>query len=383
MIAALDKKPVVMGHSTGGLLTFMIAGRGIAAASVPIDPGPFRGVLPLPPAALKSAAPVLTKPWTRGRAVTLTQEQFDYGWGNNLSKEESKQLYEQYHVAAPAVALMQMANANLNPLTEAKADSKNPERGPMLVISGEKDHAVPPAIAHAAYKRQARNPGSDRVRVDPKPGDSLTIDTGWLEVARPRWTSSRRTGCREARQLRAKQVVACRVRRPARHRPRRAGRCPPSGAAAARGQWCSAAETPRMRRASSMAPPGRGLRQQQDELVAPPAEAEVGLRDLRGDDPGDRLQYLVALVAALVLVDRLEVVHVHHQQAQGGAAAAGPRDLAAAASSKGESAAEPCELGSRAVRPIVHLGRIGGPGETSIPVNDERRPGLDARFSPC
>ena len=183
VIAALDKKPVVMGHSTGGLLTYMIAGRGIAAASVPIDPGPFRGVLPLPFSALKSAWPVLGNPFNRGKAITLTQEQFNYGWANALDENEAKRLYDTYHVAAPGVALMQMANANLNPFTEAKADSKNPDRGPMLVISGEKDHTVPPAIANAAYKRQKRNPNVTEIAKIPNRGHALTIDSGWQEVA--------------------------------------------------------------------------------------------------------------------------------------------------------------------------------------------------------
>jgi pimeloyl-ACP methyl ester carboxylesterase len=183
VIAALDKKPVVMGHSTGGLLTFMIAGRGIAAASVPIDPGPFRGVLPLPFSALKSAWPVLGNPFNRGKAITLTQEQFNYGWANALDEDEAERLYDTYHVAAPGVALMQMANANLNPFTEAKADSKNPDRGPMLVISGEKDHTVPPAIANAAYKRQKRNPNVTEIAKIPNRGHALTIDSGWQEVA--------------------------------------------------------------------------------------------------------------------------------------------------------------------------------------------------------
>jgi pimeloyl-ACP methyl ester carboxylesterase len=183
VIAQLDQKPVVMGHSTGGLLTQMIAGRGIAAASVAIDPGPFRGVLPLPVSALKSAAPVLSNPLNKGRAVTLTLDQFKYGWANALSDEEAKQLYETYHVAAPGVALMQMANANLNPFTEAKTDTKNPDRGPMLIIDGEKDHTVPWAIANASFKRQQRNEGVTEIAKIPNRGHSLTIDSGWREVA--------------------------------------------------------------------------------------------------------------------------------------------------------------------------------------------------------
>ena len=183
VIGHLQKKPAVLGHSTGGLLAYIIAGRGLSAATVPIDPGPFRGVLPLPLSALKSAAPVLAKPWTRGRAVTLTQEQFNYGWANALSEDEAKRLYDEYHVAAPGVALMQMANANLNPFTDAKADSRSPHRGPMLIISGEKDHTVPRAIAHAAYKRQKRNEAVTEFVEIPNRGHSLTIDSGWREVA--------------------------------------------------------------------------------------------------------------------------------------------------------------------------------------------------------
>jgi pimeloyl-ACP methyl ester carboxylesterase len=183
VIAMLDHKPVVMGHSTGGLLAQMIAGQGLAAACVAIDPGPFRGVLPLPLSALRSAAPVLANPLNKGRAVTLTLDQFKYGWANALSDEEAKQLYDSYHVAAPGVALMQMANANLNPFTEAKADSKNPDRGPMLIIDGEKDHTVPWAIANASYKKQARNQSTTEIAKIPDRGHSLTIDSGWREVA--------------------------------------------------------------------------------------------------------------------------------------------------------------------------------------------------------
>jgi pimeloyl-ACP methyl ester carboxylesterase len=183
VISRLDRKPAVLGHSTGGLLTHMIAGRGLAAASVPIDPGPFRGVLPLPLSALRSAMPVLGNPANRGRAITLTLDQFKYGWANALSDEEARQLYETYHVAAPGLALFQMATANLNPATEAKADTKNPERGPMLIVSGEKDHTVPWAIANAAFKKQRRNQAVTEIKEMPNRGHSLTIDSGWREVA--------------------------------------------------------------------------------------------------------------------------------------------------------------------------------------------------------
>ena len=184
VIRALEKKPVLIGHSTGGLLVEILAGRGLSAATVAIDPGPFRGVLPLPISTLKVSAPILLNPLTRGRAITLTFDQFRYGWTNAIeSDDEARRLYDEFHVAAPAIALWQMATANLNPRTEARVDTENPDRGPLLIIDGEKDHTVPLAIAKAAYKRQRRNPGVTEMTTIPNRGHSLTIDDGWGEVA--------------------------------------------------------------------------------------------------------------------------------------------------------------------------------------------------------
>jgi pimeloyl-ACP methyl ester carboxylesterase len=183
IIGALAKKPVLIGHSTGGLLAQMLAGRGLSAATVAIDPGVFRGVLPLPASVLKGVGPFLVDPRTRGRAITLTFDQFKYGWANALDEKEAKELYDTYHVAGSGISLAQMGNANLNPRTEAKVDTTNPDRGPLLIIDGEKDHTVPWAIANAAYKRQRRNPAVTEIVKMPNRGHSLTIDHGWREVA--------------------------------------------------------------------------------------------------------------------------------------------------------------------------------------------------------
>jgi pimeloyl-ACP methyl ester carboxylesterase len=183
VIGRLTKKPAVIGHSFGGLLAQIVAGRGLSAATVAIDPAPFRGVLPLPISALKSASPVLSNPANRNRAVPLTYEQFRFGFANAVGEAEAKQLYDAFAVPAPGAPLFQAATANLNPWTEAKVNSKNPDRGPLLIISGEKDHTVPPAIANAAYKKQKRNEGVTEIAEIPGRGHALTIDSGWREVA--------------------------------------------------------------------------------------------------------------------------------------------------------------------------------------------------------
>ncbi|MDX6553190.1 MAG: hypothetical protein QOH74_1678 [Gaiellales bacterium] len=183
VIGELSSKPIVIGHSFGGLLAQIAAGRGLSAATVAIDPAPFRGVLPLPVSALRAARPVLGNPANRNRAVPLTYEQFRYAFANAVSEDEAKELYEEFAVPASGAPLFQAAAANLNPWTEAKVDTKNPERGPLLVISGEKDHTVPWAIANASYKKQQRNEGVTEIEEIPNRGHSLTIDKGWREVA--------------------------------------------------------------------------------------------------------------------------------------------------------------------------------------------------------
>lgn len=183
VIRGLDRKPVVIGHSFGGLLAQIIAGRGLAIACVAIDPAPSRGVLPLPFTALKASFPVLGNPANYGKAVTLTFDQFRYGFANAVSEEEAHHLYETYHVPAPGRPLFQAATANLDFTTEAKADKRNPDRGPMLVISGGNDNIVPWKLANAAYKKQRKNAAPTEIEEIPGVGHSLVIDSKWETVA--------------------------------------------------------------------------------------------------------------------------------------------------------------------------------------------------------
>jgi non-heme chloroperoxidase len=183
VIGRLERKPAVVGHSFGGLLAQILAGRGLAAATVAISPAPFRGVLPLPLSALRSSSPVLANPANRNRAVPLTYDQFRYAFANAVSEDEAKALYESYAVPAPGAPLFQAATANLNPRTEAKVDTEGADRGPLLILSGEKDHTVPWAIAHASYKKQQRNTAVTEILEVPGRGHALTIDSGWREVA--------------------------------------------------------------------------------------------------------------------------------------------------------------------------------------------------------
>jgi len=151
VIGKLTEKPAIIGHSFGGLLTQILAGRGAGVASVAIDPAPFRGVLPLPISALKSASPVLRNPANHGRAVPLTYDQFRFAFANAVSEAEAHELYNTFSVPTSGAPLFQAATANLNPWTEAKVNSKNPDRGPLLIMDGEKDNTVPWAIANASY----------------------------------------------------------------------------------------------------------------------------------------------------------------------------------------------------------------------------------------
>ena len=183
IVGSLARKPAIIGHSFGGLLAQILAGRSLAAVSVAIDPAPFRGVLPLPMSALRSASAALGNPANRQRAVPLTYDQFRYAFANAVSEDDAKRLYETFAVPAPGLPVFQAAAANFNPWTEAKVDTDNPDRGPLLLISGEKDHTVPWAVTNAAYKRQQRNKNVTEIVQIPGRGHSLTIDDGWRDVA--------------------------------------------------------------------------------------------------------------------------------------------------------------------------------------------------------
>ncbi|MFI5893547.1 alpha/beta hydrolase [Actinoplanes sp. NPDC051513] len=183
IIGKLDKQPAVIGHSFGGLLAQIIAGRGLSNATVGIDSAPFQGVLPLPVSTLRSASPVLKNPANYHKAIPLTYEQFRYAFANAVSEEEAHLLYEEFAVPAPGAPLFQGAVANFNPWSQVKVDHENAYRGPMLIISGARDHTVPPAIVEANYKIQQKNSGVTEFASIPDRGHSLTIDSGWLEVA--------------------------------------------------------------------------------------------------------------------------------------------------------------------------------------------------------
>lgn len=179
--SSLQRTPIVVGHSFGGLMAQIVAGRGLTAGAVAIDPAPFRGVLPLPLSTLKASFPVLGNPLNRSKAVMLTADQFRYGFANAVSAEESQQLWETYCVPAPGRPLFQAALANINPRTECKVDTKRADRGPLLIISGEQDHIVPWKVANAAKKRYKVVPAE--ITEIPGRGHSLCIDSGWREVA--------------------------------------------------------------------------------------------------------------------------------------------------------------------------------------------------------
>ncbi len=182
-IRQLKRKPVVIGHSFGGLIAQQLADEGLSAVTVAIDPAGFRGVLPLPLSELKVGAPVLSNPANYHRAVSLTYEQFRYAFANMVEEDEAHELYEKFAVPGSGTPLFQAAAANLNPWTEDQVNTKDPERGPLLLIAGEKDHTAPLAVVTASYKRQKDNPGVTEFREFPNRGHSLTIDHGWRDVA--------------------------------------------------------------------------------------------------------------------------------------------------------------------------------------------------------
>lgn len=183
VIEKLTLKPILVGHSFGGLLVQKLAGAGLSICTIAIDPAPMKGVLQLPGSVLKANLPILLKPSNRDNAVTLTQEKFRYLFGNAISAAESNSLHSEYAVPTPGKPLFEAAFANFNPKAGTKVNFNNPLRGPLLIISGELDNAVPRALTTAAFKLQGRNENKTEFIEITGRGHSLVIDSGWHEVA--------------------------------------------------------------------------------------------------------------------------------------------------------------------------------------------------------
>jgi pimeloyl-ACP methyl ester carboxylesterase len=182
-IGKLEAKPIVVGHSFGGLITQRLLAEGHASAAVAIDPAPMKGILYLPPSSLKVASIALRKPANRHGAVALTREQFRYGFGNELPEQESDQLFERWAIPSPGKPLFEGALANFTPHSPATVATHNSERGPLLVTLGGKDHTVAPAISRQTFKRYRKSSAVTDLEEFPDRGHSLTIDHGWREVA--------------------------------------------------------------------------------------------------------------------------------------------------------------------------------------------------------
>jgi pimeloyl-ACP methyl ester carboxylesterase len=184
VIATLGAPPIVIGHSFGGLIAEKLIGKGIGRAAIAIDPAQIKGVLPLPLAQLRSALPALATPLNLTRAVSLTRAEFRYGFGNALSEEESDALYDRWSIPSPARPLFQAAVANFVLHAEAEVDTANATRGPLLLISGTADHTVPDVTTRAAYRQYRGSHALTELRQFQGRGHSLTVDSGWKEVAR-------------------------------------------------------------------------------------------------------------------------------------------------------------------------------------------------------
>jgi non-heme chloroperoxidase len=183
MLTRLERKPAIVGHSFGGLISQKLAGMGLAAVTVPIDPAPGRGVLPLPLSALRASFPVLRNPANRHKAVMLTYRQFRFAFVNAVPEDEARRLYDEFPVPGAGMPLFQAATANFNPDSETSVERAHPDRGPVKFLSGEKDNTVPWALTNAAYQKQRANQAVTEIEELPGRGHSLVIDSGWEEVA--------------------------------------------------------------------------------------------------------------------------------------------------------------------------------------------------------
>lgn len=183
IIDSLPSAPILIGHSFGGMIAQKLLGQDRALAAVAIDAAQIKGVLPVPLSALRATLPVFKNPANKHRAVSLTAEQFRFAFANAVSEEESNQLFERWTIPAPGRPLFEAAAANFNPHSPAKVDTDNANRGPLLLIASGKDHTVPESVTRSTLKQYRHSAAVTDIKTFADRGHSLTIDSGWQEIA--------------------------------------------------------------------------------------------------------------------------------------------------------------------------------------------------------
>jgi pimeloyl-ACP methyl ester carboxylesterase len=182
-ISGLESKPIAIGHSFGGLIVQRLLGEGLVSAGITLDSAPIKGVIFLPPSALKVAAIALRNPMNRKRALALTESQFRYGFANAVSEAESKELFDRWTIPSPMRPLFEAANANFSPKSPARVDTQRDDRGPLLLIGGGKDHTVPASITRTTHKLYRKSKAVTDIHEFADRGHSLGLDSGWRDVA--------------------------------------------------------------------------------------------------------------------------------------------------------------------------------------------------------
>ncbi|HSS11490.1 MAG TPA: alpha/beta hydrolase [Acidimicrobiales bacterium] len=183
IINELPAPPILIGHSFGGLIVERLLGQGVGAGGVALDAAPIKGVIYLPPSALRVASIALRNPANKNRAISLTAEQFRYGFANAVSAEEAAALYQRWAIPSPGKPLFEAASANFSSRSPAKVITENATRGPLLLTAGGRDHTVPAAITKSTFKQYRKSSAVTDYREFPDRGHSLGIDSGWREVA--------------------------------------------------------------------------------------------------------------------------------------------------------------------------------------------------------
>ncbi len=174
VISGLNEKPILIGHSMGGLITQMLLQGDLAVAGVAIDSAPPRGVFTTKWPFLKANWPHITPFISQSSPIEMSFERFQYAFVNTMPLLEQREAYDKYVVPESRRVPREALSVRLDYIKP---------HPPLLFIAGSADHLIPPSLTKANFVKYQTSPSVTSFKEFPGRVHFIIGQNGWEEVA--------------------------------------------------------------------------------------------------------------------------------------------------------------------------------------------------------